>query len=678
MEEAVPHTPPIPRRTRLILALLTLTLTLGMAFGAWNPGRWFKAMDFFVHDLLMEATPSRPPAPRDQVTIVDIDEASLEAVGQWPWPRYHLARLLVNLNRAGARAIGLDILFPEADRSALVTIQDRMKRDFNVDIDLKSVPRGLLDNDGYLGRVMAGMPTLVGARYFYFDHTTQGRVCKEPPLEILDPQSLLSPHTARGMMCNTPALELGLSATGFVNTRYEGDGIIRRAPLVLGYENQLYPHLALALLCRAQGISRAQVQSTPTGPVLKAGTHAIPLTTRGELLLRFHPRDHHRPFIPALDILNQTADLSLVKDRIVLVGSTAMGLNDTHPTLFSPHFPGAAVSGVILENIQAQESITLPPWHRYFTLWSCLFTGLFLALFFYRVPGPLWLLAGFCFWSLFIVGMTLTAHFQFSLFLSPAPALGLSSILFSVFSLARFAIVKREAFLWYKRLSSAQQLTMDAMVGMVETRDPETGSHIIRTQNYARLMARELQKRGNHPEITAEFIRDIFLSAPLHDIGKVGIPDQILLKPGRHTDGEFEEMKKHALYGKAIIEKASAKHLHAHYLDMGAQIAAAHHERWDGTGYPMGLSGEVIPLAGRIMAISDVYDALISKRCYKPAFPHEKAMSIIRQERGKHFDPQIVDAFCAVEEEIKAIAAAHQDPEPHPEHLDSLRVHPGP
>jgi putative two-component system response regulator len=182
---------------------------------------------------------------------------------------------------------------------------------------------------------------------------------------------------------------------------------------------------------------------------------------------------------------------------------------------------------------------------------------------------------------------------------------------------------------------------------LAETRDNETGNHIIRTKEYVRVLAEHLQRhpRFRH-ELTAENITQLYKSAPLHDIGKVGIPDSILLKAGALTDDEFTIMKTHAALGKKAIEDAMGAMTGCEaFLRYAAEIAYGHHERWDGSGYPQGLAGDDIPISARLMALADVYDALISKRCYKPAFSHEKAASLIRKGCGGHFDPDVVDAF---------------------------------
>lgn len=210
-----------------------------------------------------------------------------------------------------------------------------------------------------------------------------------------------------------------------------------------------------------------------------------------------------------------------------------------------------------------------------------------------------------------------------------------------------------------KELAMAKDTTILAMATLAETRDNETGNHIRRTQYYVKALAEELRKQSNFaPLLTDDYIEQLYKSAPLHDIGKVGIRDSILLKPGKLTEEEFEEMKNHTVYGRdAIIEAEKLQgNPDSSFLQIAREIAYGHHEKWDGSGYPNGLSGQEIPFSGRLMAVADVYDALISKRVYKPAFSHEKASDIIRKGRGGHFDPEVVDAFERINGEFHSIA----------------------
>ncbi|MBA5761651.1 two-component system response regulator [Vibrio sp. 404] len=214
-----------------------------------------------------------------------------------------------------------------------------------------------------------------------------------------------------------------------------------------------------------------------------------------------------------------------------------------------------------------------------------------------------------------------------------------------------------------QRLNDLQDVVMVAMGALAESRDPETGNHIRRTQKYVETLARELALLDKYQAyLQPSVISAMAKSAPLHDIGKVGIADCILLKPGSLTHDEFEEMKNHAVYGyDAICAAEGSLHYADNFLVFAKEIAYSHHEKWDGSGYPQGLSGEDIPLSARIMAIADVYDALISERVYKPAFSHETSVGMIWEGRGSHFDPILVDVFIANADKFRDIAETYRD-----------------
>lgn len=200
------------------------------------------------------------------------------------------------------------------------------------------------------------------------------------------------------------------------------------------------------------------------------------------------------------------------------------------------------------------------------------------------------------------------------------------------------------------------------LAALAETRDPETGEHIKRTQEYVRELALELRENEKYKDIlTNEYIELLYKSAPLHDIGKVGVRDNILLKPGKLTDEEFEKMKKHTIYGGESLMVGIKELGEESFLTLAKEIAVTHHEKWDGSGYPRGLSKQEIPISGRLMALSDVYDALISKRVYKGEFTHDEAKNIILEGRGTHFDPDIVDAFIKREAKFIEIMEKFRD-----------------
>lgn len=213
-------------------------------------------------------------------------------------------------------------------------------------------------------------------------------------------------------------------------------------------------------------------------------------------------------------------------------------------------------------------------------------------------------------------------------------------------------------------VKTTRDVAIVSLSALAESRDNETGAHILRTQEYVRSLATHLSQFEPHTALLTEnYIELLYKSAPLHDVGKVGIPDNILLKPGKLTEEEFEIMKRHTEIGAQALSMAEKELGSNSFLQLAKEISLTHHEKWDGSGYPSGLKGQEIPLSGRLMALADVYDALISERVYKKAFSHEKAKAIILEGNGKHFDPEIVAAFLAVEADFVAIADKYRSME---------------
>jgi len=204
-----------------------------------------------------------------------------------------------------------------------------------------------------------------------------------------------------------------------------------------------------------------------------------------------------------------------------------------------------------------------------------------------------------------------------------------------------------------------RNVTFFALAQLAESRDPETGDHLMRMREYAQLLATRLSQDSPYAEkINDEFLDNFYCSTPLHDIGKVGIPDHILLKPGALTSQEFDIMKRHTLIGAEALEKSSGQSPYGCFLHMAASIARSHHEKFDGRGYPIGMSGQQIPLAARIAAVADVFDALTMDRVYRDAMSVDQAKQIIVKDKGTHFDPVVVDAFIDCYEGFKEIKMA--------------------
>jgi putative two-component system response regulator len=225
------------------------------------------------------------------------------------------------------------------------------------------------------------------------------------------------------------------------------------------------------------------------------------------------------------------------------------------------------------------------------------------------------------------------------------------------------AFLKAEVDRQTRQVEAIQDVTILALASLAETRDNDTGNHIRRTQHYVRALAEQLRE---HPrfarQLDDESIQVLFKSAPLHDIGKVGIPDRILLKPGKLDDDEFAVMKTHTTLGHDALARAEyILGTRVDFLTVAKEIALSHQEKWDGSGYPQGLSGDDIPMSARLMAVADVYDALISKRVYKQGMGHGEAADIIRKGAGLHFDPDVCEAFAGIEDEFRLIAERFAD-----------------
>jgi CHASE2 domain-containing sensor protein len=618
-------------------------------------------LDNAVLDGLMRATAIDKQA-RDTV-VVDIDDVSLAAVGQWPWPRYRLAALVERIAAERPAAIALDILMPEADRASLADVRQTFKRDFGIDVAITGVPDGLLDNDGYLGHRMAEA-SVVGARYFYFDHATREARPARPGVGIDGALHALQLDRAHGVLENVDAIASQTRTSGFVNMAVDGDSVLRRLPLLIDYRGVLHPSLALAATMRALDVSSARVVAGRDGASVVIGDHAVPVDRNGRALLRFDGAPARYPSVPAVEVLAGRHVPQDLHGKVVVIGSSAVGLGDRHVTAMSPTFSGPQVQSVLVQNILDGRTLRAPEWGAV----AALVLGLLLA----AGQGGLFLagrslltLGAVTAGALLVLAAAAYIGFARSGLVLPvaAPVLAASVVLAAAFA-TRYAMQQRHARRWRKQLENARQVTIESMSAVAETRDPETGAHIKRTQHYVRAIARRLRDTGAHADIlTDEYIHLLFLSAPLHDIGKVGVPDHILLKPGPLTAEEWVIMRRHAEFGRRIILSTS-RHIEGdNFLSLAAEIAATHHEKWDGSGYPAGLKGDAIPLSGRIMAAADIYDALVNRRCYKEPFPHAQAMEMMRELRGTTFDPVVLDAFFAIEDEITRIAGNFRDEE---------------
>ncbi|HEV7122864.1 MAG TPA: CHASE2 domain-containing protein [Rhodanobacter sp.] len=655
---AVPHAR-LSRRPAAIFLLAGLSIALAIGLGGLFRVPPVTSLNRFMLDRLLVRTASGAPAT--DTVVVDIDDVSLASVGQWPWPRYRIAELIGRIAAEHPSAIAMDIVFPESDRTSLADIQQSFRRDFGIDVAFNGVPDDLRDNDGYLGREMA-RADVIGARYFYFDHVTRAERPARPGVGFDGRLDLLSLERAPGVLNSVDAIAGQTRISGFINSRLDDDGVLRRLPLLIEHDGVVHASLALAATMRSLGVGSGRVESGADGLSIRVGSHRIPVDRAGYALLRFNGPSPRYASLPAVDVLSGRVRPTDLRGKIVFIGSSAVGLHDTYPTAVDRDFSGLKIQSVMAQNILGDHSVRVPTWGGKLALLLGLMFALTFSTLFVTGRG-MGVLATFCGLSAAaLVAMVVVAFVRGGLFLSMSvPLLVLSTLLLLAF-VARFALNQRRAQRWRRQLENARQVTIESMAAVAETRDPETGAHIKRTQHYVRAVAKHLQRRGHHPKLlTREYIDLLFLSAPLHDIGKVGVPDHILLKPGPLTDEELIIMRQHAEFGRKII-LSTAEHIEGdNFLLIAAEIAGTHHEKWDGSGYPAGLREHDIPLSGRIMAVADIYDALISRRCYKHPFPHERAKSLMRAQRETTFDPVVLDAFLEIEAEIVQIAARFRD-----------------
>jgi adenylate cyclase len=388
---------------------------------------------------------------------------------------------------------------------------------------------------------------------------------------------------------------------------------------------------------------------------------AIPLTSKGNMLIRFRGKGKTFDYVSAADILSDRIPKGKIQGKILFVGTSASGMKESKSTPFDPIFPGVEIHATVVDNILKKDFLSRPKWAPGLESLIALALGL-LSSFILA-----WNRAG---WSSLLLGALAVGVWQASvltfrsenIFISPVLPLMVLVCNFSLITFLKFWHEEQRARERTRELAMVQEATIESMSSLAEARDSDTGEHIRRTQSYVKLLAEYLKNRPRFSELSDDESIDLLCkSAPLHDIGKVGVSDRILLKPGKLTDQEFEEMKQHAVYGRDAILSAERKLGNISFLRFAREIAYTHHEKWDGSGYPEGLKGDQIPIAGRLMALADSYDALTSKRVYKSQLSHEKAVQIIIEGKGSHFDPDLVDAFLDVKENFRQIALKYAD-----------------
>ena len=612
----------------------------------YRPGA-LRTLDYVVYDAVMRRGEMHPSS--GQVLIVDVDERSVSTFGQWPWRRDVIARLIARIRELGAATIALDVMFADPDR-----------HERSIEAASGRPPDGRSSASGPGDAAFAEV--LRAGRVVLGDALTFDGGGRAPNGCVLHPISLAIVQRAddrpeepffhaSGAICSLPVLARAAGASGFLNAAPDADGILRRVPLLLELDGRVYPGLALAAVAAAKGAGSLALRIANVNTVaLSLGGGIVPLDGKSNLLLRYRGKKKTFPYVSAADVLDGHVPADSFRNKLALVGATALGTRDVVTTPFDTLFTGVEVQATVADNLLRQDPIRRPESAAALEAQTALVAGVALALLVGRA-GLFWGSLGGLMGLTFVWSAAVWLVSRHGVFLSPLfPTMSIAGAL-AAMTAAKVLTERRRAEQEGLEKTISQQLMVQTLLSLTEVRDEDTGRHSRRTQRYARLLAEQLAPHPRFREyLTPQRIELLARLAPLHDIGKVGVPDRLLNKPGALTGDEREEMKKHPARGYEVIVRAE-RDVGARgdaILAMAKEIVYTHHERWDGAGYPQGLRGGEIPIAGRLMALVDTYDALVSKRVYRDALPQEEAERIIVQGRGTQFDPAVVDAFLHV------------------------------
>jgi HD-GYP domain-containing protein (c-di-GMP phosphodiesterase class II) len=589
----------------------------------------FTHFEYGVYDRLTRAISAQPPG--GQVAIVDVDERSLASIGQWPWPRDTVATLLSRIRELGAPTIGVDVIFAESDR--------RGGEDGGADTALA---RTLAEGRVVLGYAMR------------FDGDPDASTCAPPPLGLsiahADPGD--EPvFRATGAICSLPELTAAAGAQGFLNAAPDSDGILRRVPLLVRLGEGTYPSLALATVAAMTGTKNVTLRvENGNANTLVLNGHELPLDGKSNLLVRYRGKKRTFRYVSAADIMQGRVAAGEFANTLVMVGTTALGTREVVATPLDTLFVGVEVQATVADNLLQRDFFGRPPHAVAIETLLVMVLGA-LATFVVRRAGGAWGSVAVAASAAGLWGGCAALLSYTGAFVSPLyPTLGLGTSL-AAMTVAGLVVERRRADRAGVEKAGSQRLMVQTLLSLTGIRDAETGRHSRRTQRYARVLAEELSR---HPlfrdYLTPDRIELVASLAPLHDIGKVGVPDAVLNKPGNLTPEERAEMRRHPEYGREVILKAEREAgIHDDLtLSVAKDIVYTHHEKWDGTGYPQGLRGADIPIPGRLMAVVDVYDAVRTRKLYDAPVTQHEAVALIVRGKGTHFDPAVVEAFLRI------------------------------
>ena len=571
-----------------------------------------------------------------------------------------MATLIERLRAGGAAVVALDIMLAEPDRYA----PSRSDSD----------PTAPTDTDMVLARTLEGRRSDSRIRPDVRGRTPTGRrrACLHPiGIALIEPpvDTGGTPFfTATDAVCNLPVLAEAAGDSGFLNAAPDADGILQAGAARRQARRPDVSRAWRSRPCRrSPACSNVALHvSTVNDSILAMDDVKVPLDARSSLLLRYRGEKRTFRYVSAADVMNGRTPSEALRDKIVFVGTNALGTREVVATPLDTLFAGVEVQATVADNLLQGDFISRSAATRLGEVAAVLIVGIAVALLFASTGVVAGLLGGAVgATGLWVAGVWLLG--STGVFISPIFAMVAIAAELSVMTLANFRFERKRADRAGRERTAARKLLVESLLSLTEVRDAETGRHSLRTQRYARILADQLATNPEfRPYLTPERIDLLATLAPIHDIGKVGIRDQVLNKPGALTPEELAEMRQHPTLGREVILKAEQRVgvRDDETLEMAKDIVYTHHERWDGTGYPQGLRAQQIPIVGRIMAVVDVYDAVHTRTLYSAPLSSDGAEKMIVKGRGTHFDPAVVDAFQAIVPLFRQVSAEAHDEGP--------------
>ncbi len=578
----------------------------------------------------------------NNTVIVNVDEKSLQNLGQWPWSRNILARLVDDINSMNPSTIAINMVFPELDRTSPI-MQSRAYSN-NIDTPLNGLSSNKKDYDQLF---MESIHKFNSTLSVYLHDGDTMSSCEKTLFKNLRFQYLSSKIESKSsILCNHQVLQKSVTNFGFINLEVDEDSFLRRTSFFMSHKGIVIPSFALATL-----FSLDKNIAIDDERKIHFLDHSIKMNDDMEVLLNFN--NSQPKIVSAIDVLKWKLNPAIFKAKIVLIGLSIVGSNDIYPISKDIKMSNIEVQATFIENVLDEILFVQPKVYQKVNIFiSFLLSLVFLYLlskhYYMAILGAIPVLAIGTFLYLFLFYLQ-GIYVSIGYFWMPFS----HTFLFITFISVAIYIIDKNRF--YGELQKSHDTTVESISLVAGMRDGETGEHIWRTKNYVKVLAEYLYEHDKYRDVlTPNYISCLYEATPLYDIGKVKLPDTIRKKEGKFTPQEYIEMQEHPLLAKAIIEKAMKFYDKNSFLEMAYNIAYYHHERWNGTGYPLGLKEEEIPLEAQLVGLADVYDALVSKY-YKESCSYDKVEQIIIDGQELEFNPILVEAFIEIKDRFREI-----------------------